>query len=73
MLIIYSSVSGKLKEILVSINDHIVYRKFINDFFFLSQNFIHVYDLKISYWVDMHQNTYINSCYSQRVASFYLG
>ena len=72
MLIIYSSVSGKLKEILVSINDHIVCRKFINDFF-LSQNFIHVYDLKISYWVDMHQNTYINSWYSQRVASFYLG
>ena len=34
MLIIDSSVSGKLKEILVSINDHIVCRKFINDFFF---------------------------------------
>ena len=49
MLIIDSSVSGKLKEILVSINDHIVCRKYINDFFFLSQNFIYVYDLKISY------------------------
>ena len=67
MLIIYSSTSGKLKEISVSINDHIFYRKFINDFF-LSQNFIHVYNLQLSYWVDMHQKTYINNWNSQYVA-----